>query len=97
MRPADGARGACHTARDRGDDMSRRKKKRDRTAAGAHHTSSGGGGVMRSIVRGFRTVARGGGSGSGKAVAVKKRTTWDVVTWVLLAGAVAFLIYKALT
>ncbi len=79
--------------------MSRRKKKRVKTAGGSAHGSgsggSGGGGVMRSIVRGFRTVARGGGSGKA-STAVKKRTAWDVLTWVLLAGAVGFLIYKAL-
>lgn len=94
---ADGGRDAWHTARDRGDDMSRRKKNKGRSGGGGGGQRSSGGGVMRSIVRGFRTVAHGGsGSGSNKATAVKKRTTWDVVTWVLLAGAVGFLIYKAL-
>lgn len=51
---------------------------------------------MRSLVRGFRTVARGGGSGAGanKVAAAKKRTTWDIVLWVLILGAGVYVALK---
>jgi hypothetical protein len=67
---------------------------RSRRAKTKKHTQeSSSGGAMMSFRRGMKNIAGTGGGGSKKPSTPLQRA-WDVIFWVLLAGAVGFFLYR---
>ena len=67
-----------------------RKKQRHSGGGGGGH---GGGGVLQGMRSAFRRAAGADGGGNAQSGDTKSKV-WNIVTWVLLAAALGYLVYR---